>query len=126
MIITEESLKTSEEKHILEYNWFHPNRISYHIYRFFHSIFGRNNDEKEALVRGNDHLKLFDYLYDLIMLKYAFPYSRLLSLFTLHYIQSIKSFHLVNNIRVNRVSAPPPPPPVLRITSGAAAAAASN
>ena len=96
MIITVESRETSKqiEQHLFEYNWFHPKRVSYHVYRFFHFLFHKEqlgNATDNLPPAAPDKLQLFDFLYDLIHMKYAFPYSRVLALFTLHYVQSIRS-----------------------------------
>lgn len=103
MILTQESLDSAEGKHMLQYTWFHPNRIAYHMYRFFHALL-MNPQQSSALKQAianekqsrNGSLKIFQYLYELLLLKYAFPYSRLLGIYTMHYMQSVRSLHFVS------------------------------
>ncbi len=124
MIVTQESLDSAEGKLILQYNWFHPNRIAYHMYRFFHALFQSPSPQstaiKQALLSSStskqkenknlsldkhkvgenktslSSLELFQYLYEFLLIKYAFPYSKLLGLYTMHYMQSIRSLQFVS------------------------------
>ena len=124
MIVTQESLDSAEGKLILQYNWFHPNRIAYHMYRLFHALFQSQSPQssaiKQALLSSStskrkenknlsldkhkvgenktslSSLELFQYLYEFLLIKYAFPYSKLLGLYTMHYMQSIRSLQFVS------------------------------
>jgi len=67
-------------------NWFDQDRIDYHCHRFQDAFEKQLNipDRKEKQTT-------ILYLLDIIRLKYIFPYSRLLALFTYFYIVTIKN-----------------------------------
>ncbi|KAF0979408.1 hypothetical protein FDP41_001751 [Naegleria fowleri] len=75
-----------EEIHKVSH-WFDQDRIDYHTLRFHDAIqrqiLNRSASEKDK--------KTAQSLLDIIRLKYIFPYSRLLGLFTYFYILTIKN-----------------------------------
>ncbi|KAG2373863.1 hypothetical protein C9374_011748 [Naegleria lovaniensis] len=71
-------------------HWFDQDRIDYHTLRFHDAI------QKQLLNRTKNppsekDKKTAQSLLDIIRLKYIFPYSRLLGLFTYFYIVTIKN-----------------------------------
>lgn len=66
-------------------NWFEQDRIDYHTLRFKDAL------EKQIKSNTNNRENTILTLLDIIRLKYIFPYSRLLSLFTYFYILTIKN-----------------------------------
>ncbi|KAL9642988.1 hypothetical protein ABK040_010680 [Willaertia magna] len=72
---------TSLEEITSSYRWFSNQRIDYHTYRFSDAL------QKQL---SNKNKETIQTLLDILRLKYIFPYSRLLAIFTYFYIQTIK------------------------------------
>jgi len=90
------SNKLAQQLRIL--NFYSPIRVLYHVQRLYNSLKSNSNNSSgntQAELQTQHQLNIPN-LWDILHVKYAFSYSRVLAIYALHYLTTIKSFSTHN------------------------------